>query len=153
MSTNESAARWWRIGGRTGNIIVGALSTLAGLRLCLSGEVGLCLFEGISGFMADIVGIGLIVGGVLLLVPGTAAVVGLLGVTIWIMLWTWALPSSGLWGGQPCWLSALVLAGLFLNMGVMGLSDRGRFPEKMNLMLFFALCFFGHAAILWLRAS
>ena len=112
----------------------------------------MCLFEGVSGFMADIVGIGLIVGGVLLLVPGTAAVVGFL-----------ESPSgscSGLgrcrrraFGAANPVLSALVLAGLFLNMGVMGLSDRGRFPEKMNLMLFFALCFFGHAAILWLRAS
>jgi hypothetical protein len=134
------------------NVVLGALLAVAGLRLFLSGGAGWCPFDGMSGALTMVVGAGLVVGAILLFAARTA-LVGLLLLMLWVLFWTWT-PSRTLWGHGPCWQSAIALAGLFLNMGLIGLSDReGRLQRGTGLMLFFGLGFLGAGIVLWLRGG
>jgi hypothetical protein len=97
----------------------------------------------------SIIGGGLVVGGVSLFAARTATV-GLFLVTMWVWFWTWT--SRLLGGNSSCWQSALVLAALFSNMGLMDLSDpQGWRRPETRTVLFFGLVFLVGAAVLWLR--
>jgi hypothetical protein len=147
----QRETNWLWICGRAANVMLGALLALGGLRLWLSGGAGWCPFQDTPADATRIIGGGLIVGGVLLFVARTAAV-GLLLATLWVWFWTWT--PRIFWGNGSCWQSAIVLAALFSNMGVMGLSDpQGwRRPETRTVLFFGLACLVG-AAILWSRGK
>jgi len=135
---------------RMANVLLGAFLTLVGFRLAFSGGADWCPFQGMPESLTKVIGGGLAIGAMLLFAARTA-LIGLLLVMLWVLFWTWT-PSRTLWGHGACWQPAIVLGGLFLNMGVAGLSDReGRSQRGTRLMLFFAIGFLAAGAVLWFR--
>lgn len=155
MANDNSGMRsrnlnWPLVCSRIASVMLGTLLGLSGLRLFLSGGADWCPFHGMPSAITKVIGVGLIVGAVLLFAARTA-LVGLLLLVLWVLFWTWT-PSRNLWGHGPCWQSATILAGLFLTMGLIGLSDRkGHGQRGTGLMLFFGLGFLAAGAALWLR--
>jgi len=140
---------WLWVWSRVANVILGALFASAGLRLVVSGGAGWCPFRDMPSVVTNIIGVGLVVGGVLLL-PARSAVVGLGFVGVWLILWV-SMPRT-FWGNESCWQTPLALAALSLNMGLMGFSDRGgRSQPDTRTLLSFALAYLIGATVLWLR--
>lgn len=136
---------------RVVTIVLGCLLVIVGLRLCWAGGAGWCPFETMPKSLTNIVGVGFAAGGFLLFSPRTT-LLGLFLSMVWILAWTWA-PSRRLWNHRSCWQAAIALAALFLNMGLLGLSDaRARPDRETKLVLFFALAFLVAATGLWLKS-
>lgn len=146
--TRKNRTLW--ILARAANILLGIALCLIGLRLCTAQTIDWCSFRGMPVALTRAVGGGLVAGSALLFASRTA-VIGLPLLTVWIGLWTFA-PWRPLWGAGQCWPPALVLAGLFLNMVVMDLGDRGNSSRRnTELMLLYGIGAFLTALLWWHR--